>query len=399
MAQDGNGEIYVLGNRTGRAVGTGGFILGWSRAPSFEPEPSNGPPRLVSDPTGTARFGHPAARWPDILATNTQRIMGIRDPRNALVGGSHASNSVVPLHRVRNSLSGTHAGAGQARTAFPPTIHLPDGFHPEGIANGGGNLVYVAEFDNGAVFRADVRTGKGSILVPPQSGRQGIGIKLDGRTNLLFVCGGTTGHGYVYDAATGASIADFTLATGATFINDVVLTEDGAFFTDSFQPALYRLPLGKHGELPAPGAVQTLPLTGDFQFVPGQFNTNGIEVTPNGDQLIIVNDVTGKLYRVDPDTGLTAEIDLGGGAVVNGDGLVLRGHTLFVVENFTNRVDVVTLSPHLDRGRIVQVITDPRFDVPATAVLLGDALYVTNARFTTPVTPTTPYTVERVRAR
>jgi len=34
---------------------------------------------------------------------------------------------------------------------------------------------------------------------------------------------------------------------------------------------------------------------------------------------------------VDPDTGEASAIDLGGDAVPNGDGLLLRGHTLYVV--------------------------------------------------------------------
>ena len=42
-----------------------------------------------------------------------------------------------------------------------------------------------------------------------------MGIKYDGRTNLLFVAGGPTGHAFVYDASTGAEVADIPLATGA----------------------------------------------------------------------------------------------------------------------------------------------------------------------------------------
>jgi sugar lactone lactonase YvrE len=280
---------------------------------------------------------------------------------------------------------------------FPDVIHLPDGFHPEGIARGEGNTLYVAEFDTGAVFRADARTGTGSVLVPAQAGRHGLGIKLDRGSDLLYVCGGPAGHAYVYAAATGANVADFTLATGTTFINDVVLTERAAYFTDSSQPVLYKLPLA-HGR--PGGAIETLALSGqvDFDTTPGAFNGNGIVATHDGKQLIVVNSATGHLSLVDAATGNAQVIPLDGvkADVVNGDGLVLRGHTLYVVENFTNRIDVVELGPHFDRGDIVEIITDPRFDVPATAALLGDALYVTNARFTTPVTSTTPYTVVRV---
>ena len=74
-------------------------------------------------------------------------------------------------------------------------------------------------------------------------------------------------------------------------------------------------------------------------------------------------------------------IDLGGDTVVNGDGLVLLGRTLYVVENFSNQVEVVELSRRFNRGEVVRAITNPGFDIPATAAFFKGALYVTNARF------------------
>jgi sugar lactone lactonase YvrE len=274
-------------------------------------------------------------------------------------------------------------------------VALPDGFHPEGIAPGHDHIAYVAEFDTGAVLKIDVRTGKSAVLVPAQTGRQGLGLKLDQRTNYLFVCGGGTGHAYVYNAATGANVADYTLATSNTFINDVILTDDAAYFTDSSQPTFYKLPLGHHGQLPAQGAVKSIALAGDFQETTG-FNSNGIVVTPEG-KLIIVNSATGFLYNVDPRTGFAKQIDLGAGVnVVDGDGLLLLGHKLFVIENFTSTTAIVEMSHDFLKGKVVQTITSPDFDVTATAAKIGDALYITNARFEVTPTPTTPYWLTRV---
>ena len=55
----------------------------------------------------------------------------------------------------------------------------------------------------------------------------------------------------------------------------------------------------------APGAVEEIPLTGDFELIPDSFvgNANGIAATPNGKHLIIVNTTTGKLYLVDVRSG------------------------------------------------------------------------------------------------
>ncbi len=145
-------------------------------------------------------------------------------------------------------------------------------------------MIYSGSRANGAIYAADLRTGQGAILVPGQAGRVAVGLSFDARTNYIFAAGGPTGKAYVYDASTGALVREYTLtaATG-TFINDVIVTRDAAYFTDSLQAVYYRVPLGPGGRLAAPNAVETIPLSGDFQFVPGQFNSNGIEVTPNGD--------------------------------------------------------------------------------------------------------------------
>ena len=293
------------------------------------------------------------------------------------------------------ALAGLLLSAPALADHAPTVINLPDGFRPEGIPNGSGDTLYVAAFDSGSILKVDARTGSLSVLVPAQDGRMGLGVKLDchGR---LFVAGGGTGHAYVYDAHTGANIADFTLASGTTFVNDVILTKDAAYFTDSFQPVLYKLPLGNHGELPPAGGSQTIALTGDYQQVDG-FNANGIVLSPGGGgALIVVNSATGKLFEVDPATGFARAIDLGGGDVTNGDGLVLRGTTLYVVENFSNQVVVIKLKNGAQTGEIVKTITSPDFDIPATGALLGNSIIVTNARFTTPFTPTTPYWLTRV---
>jgi sugar lactone lactonase YvrE len=282
----------------------------------------------------------------------------------------------------------------------PASIALPPGFQPEGITTGGDDVLLIANFNDGSVLAAHASDGKRAPLVPAQAGRQALGLKIDARSNHLFVAGGGTGHAYVYDAHTGANVADYVLAAGPTFINDVIITEGAAYFTDSFRPVMYKIPLGRHGRLPDQSKVQAIPLTGDYLFVEFNpdgsraFNANGIEADRG--HLIIVNSVTGKLYAVDPDDGVATEISLGTGSVVNGDGLVLSGRTLYVVENFSNQVAVVHLSHRGNRGQIVDTLTSPLFDIPATAVLLDDALYVTNARFSTPHTESTPYQVTRV---
>jgi sugar lactone lactonase YvrE len=276
-----------------------------------------------------------------------------------------------------------------ATTAFPSRIDLPDGFQPEGIATAGEQF-YVGSIPTGAVYRGSLRTGQGSVLVQPQAGRAAIGMKVD--RGRLFVAGGNTGMAFVYDARTGANVTSYQLSTGGSFVNDVVVTKKAAWFTDSFKPVLYRVPLGPNGRPGAVSAVRTVQLTGDYAHGSG-FNVNGIDATPNGKSLVIVQSGTGKLFMVSAN-GVTKAIALAGGeSVVNGDGILLDGKTLYVAQNRSNVVAKIALSPNLRSGRVVRRISSPGFDVPTTVAEQGSRLYAVNARFTTPPTPTTDYWV------
>jgi sugar lactone lactonase YvrE len=287
------------------------------------------------------------------------------------------------------------ATAGAA--TYPDLIRLPDGWQPEGIAAGRGSSLYVGSIPTGAIWKADARTGQGEVLVPPRPGeRNAIGIKVDKR-NRLFVAGGPTGKAFVYDARTGADLASYQLATpgAATFVNDVVVTRRTAWFTDSRAAHLYALPLGRHGRLPAQDEVRTLPLTGDFQLQEGN-NLNGIVAARDGRVLLSVQTNTGKLFRINPRTGVTREVDLGGATLANGDGLLLAGRVLFVVQNRLNQIAVVALSRSLDRGRVVAELTDPDLDVPTTIAFQDGHLYAVNARFGTTDPQPARYDIVRV---
>ncbi|HEX6288798.1 MAG TPA: hypothetical protein VFZ66_06380 [Herpetosiphonaceae bacterium] len=284
----------------------------------------------------------------------------------------------------------------QGTDTFPSVISLPNGWLPEGVVTGRGPIIYSGSRANGAIYAADLRTGEGSILVAGATGRVAVGLDFDRRSNYIFVAGGATGDAYVYDAATGAEVAyyDFTSST-ATFINDVIVTRDAAYFTDSRQPVLYRVPLGPAGEVSAADGFEAIPLSGAWQQGTGN-NANGIEATADGKSLIVVNSSLGRLFEVDPQSGVATVIDLGGASVTNGDGILLSGQTLYVVRNRLNQIAVVELAPDLSTGTVVDTITNPAFDVPTTVAAFGNSLYAVNARFGTPNTPETTYTIVRV---
>lgn len=269
--------------------------------------------------------------------------------------------------------------------AFPDRIELRDDSNPEGI-DIAGTTFFVGSITSGTVYAGDIRTGDVDELVPPHPGRAAIG--LDEADGLIWVAGGPTGAAYVYDAETGADVDDFQLTTAtATFVNDVVVTDDAAFFTDSRQPVLHRVDT-------ASGAVSSVPLTGDYVHLAAPaFNLNGIDATPNGDTLLAVQTSNGHLYAIDADTGVATRVDLGGATLVGGDGVLLVGRTLYVVQNCSNQIAVVSLSGDLLSGEVVDTITDDDFDVPTTIARHGRNLYAVNARFGTTDPPPVDYWV------
>ncbi|MGH8900335.1 MAG: hypothetical protein ACRDYA_01305 [Egibacteraceae bacterium] len=64
---------------------------------------------------------------------------------------------------------------------------------------------------DGAIYVGDFVAGEGRVFVPGNEGRSASGVEVDQR-NRLFVAGGFTGRAAVYDAATGAHLADYQLA-------------------------------------------------------------------------------------------------------------------------------------------------------------------------------------------
>jgi hypothetical protein len=287
------------------------------------------------------------------------------------------------------------APASAAQPNFPDLIQLPAGFQPEGIASGRGTSFFTGSLTAAGVYRGDFRTGEGGVFIPG-NGRTHVGMKVDPRTNYLFVAGGPSGQAFVYDAGTGDEMRVLNAPVGG-FVNDVVVTRTAAYFTNSAAPVFFRLALGSGGTLPGTAELEAVNLSGDWEQVPG-FNGNGIDATPDGSRLIIVNSAVGKLYLVDPATGYADAIELqgGDGNVRSGDGILLDGKTLYVLQNRLNRIAVISMAPDYASGVISRYITDSDFNVPTTLAEIGNSLYAVNAKFGTPPGPTIPYEAVKV---
>ncbi|MFF0475719.1 superoxide dismutase [Streptomyces sp. NPDC004284] len=286
--------------------------------------------------------------------------------------------------------TGTAHAAGPGGR-WPAGFPLPRGFQPEGIAIGRSPYAYFGSLADGAVYRASLATGEGRIIHQgPGAGHSTVGLKIDRSERRLFLAGGWSRDIRVIDPRSGAPLRELSgLGAENTVVNDVILTPDAAWFTDSYQPQLFRLALDRTGE-PADG-ITVLPLGGDWTQGP-DFTANGIERTPDGRALLVVNTFQdgGSLLRVDPRTGLARKVDLGDLKIPHGDGLLLLGRDLYVVQQVINQIDVVRLDATGTRGTAIARITDPdRFRVPATAAVWGDRIYLPNARFGLDPDPTT----------
>lgn len=293
------------------------------------------------------------------------------------------------------SLVAAPAEAKHARSA-PETIPLPDGWQPEGITTDGKDL-FVGSLADGALWRTSPRTGEGEVLAEGAEGRVAVGIEHDRRRDLVWVAGGPTAEVRAHDADTGEVLATYAFPGTNRFLNDLVVTRDGVWVTDSNNQELAVVPLGPGRGLPAADAATTLPLTGDLVYQPG-FNLNGIAAVRGA--LLAVQSNTGTLFRIDPATGETDAVDLGGASLTTGDGIEPgRGGQVFVVRNRLNRIADVRLERDLTEGEVVRELTDDDFDVPTTAALVRGSLWAVNARFGTPPTPTTSYDVVRVGLR
>lgn len=307
---------------------------------------------------------------------------------------------------------GTPAAGGESGARV---FELPgDMVYPEGVTyDGRTGEFYVGSTGDGTIFRGDVVTGE--VEVFSEGGSDGrtiaVGMKIDG-TGKLFVAGGPTGMVWVYDTRTGDLLASFAngLGQGETFLNDIALTSGGdAYVTDSLNPVLYRvlgadIPFEAPAATPSAGGAGATPAAGAtlepfvefegtaLQYVEG-FNLNGIVATPDGAALIVVQGNTGALYHIDIASQAITEVDLAGETVTGGDGMLLAGQTLHVVNQ--GQITPVELDEDFLTGTVGEPFADPSFQGPTTIAMYGSCLLVVNAQFAAREsgTPELPFTV------
>ena len=123
-------------------------------------------------------------------------------------------------------------------------------------------------------------------------------------------------------------------------------------------------------------------------------------MTPNGKYLIVVQSNTGKLFRIEIATKDVEPIDLGGATVPGGDGILLQGATLWVLQNNVALLTEIRLNVEAATGEVVARTTDPSFAFPTTLTDARGRLLVVNSQFNRRgpgLSPTLPFTVSVIR--
>ena len=297
--------------------------------------------------------------------------------------------------------SATPRSPGHHRCS-PASVPLPDGFRPEGITSGPGTTFYAGSVGNGAIWRGDLRTGTGRYLLPGATGRSLRGLQYDPRTGLVWAVGNDAAGAKVWavNARTGAVVRAIDVPGGA-FLNDLVVTRAAVWVTDSRVDRLTRVALTEAGR-PTSAAPTFVPLSGAWPTTtPAGLGANGIRRLADG-QLVLNNSTAGGLFAVKARTGVATAIPVSGAKLVGGDGLELRGATLYDVRGSgTSTVSVLTLRrtsagwTATNRGDL----RSPLLDVPSTATLNHGALYAVNARFGVASPGTATYSVTRLPLR
>lgn len=298
-------------------------------------------------------------------------------------------------------LAGAPAEAGSSgRSKLPIQIDLPDGFFPEGIAAGRGATFYVGSLADGSISRGDFRTGEVEPLTEPAGPFSVVGVAVD-RHGRVWAAGGPSGAARVYDGRTGELLMTYQFtAPFESFINDVVLDGDYAWFTDSgtqnspdpeiFQfagePRLFRVPIGRR--LASPDKFSEL----DVKIPDVEFpNLNGIETTPNRRNLLVAHSSLSALFNVEPRTGDAVQVKIDQ-PFEGADGIRRQGRTLYIA-NTGNDITQLRLNRKGTVGHVRRTLVAQGAESTTTIAIFAGGLYLPDARF---FSQSDPYRIYRV---
>nr|WP_162865702.1 superoxide dismutase family protein [Deinococcus wulumuqiensis] len=261
--------------------------------------------------------------------------------------------------------------------------------HPEGVAyDAKKGVIYTGSAQNGTIYAVNAQSG--AVTKFQEGGAYGrqvaLGLKVDPQ-GRLWIAGGAQGTVSILTPDGMTLKVLETPKSPRPYVNDLVMAPDGnVYVTDSSRPVIFRVDR-------ALNLTAWLDLGGTpIKYGPG-VNLNGIAATPDGRYLLAMQLNTGELWRIDLKTKAVKKVM---GGLVNGDGLLLDGRTLYVARNKDQVVAKVSLSADYGSGQLVaqEPLNGLRF--PATLAKVGNDLVVTQAQLDRlGGTPETPFKLTR----
>lgn len=411
LTERAHGGVHIRVEVRGMAPGDHGFHIHANGSCAPGPDPVSG---LVVDfggagghfdPHGTRNHGQPgqspheahAGEAPNIsVGPNGQGTLDFLHPHIRLLPGNMSvlGRSLV-VHDKEDDYASDPAGNSGGRIACGVIESATSGMvqgrailegtnvFPEGIAvDPRSGTAYVGSSSEGHIFRIVPGAEQAeSFQMGGSPGRQGaFGMKVDD-SGRLWVAGGPGNTVAVLDLqrATTLAVIEGPKNGPQGFLNDLVITGQHAYVTDSFRPVLWRIAT-------APGAVARLEPWLDLRrspirYQPNEINLNGIVASADGRWLLTIQLVTGQLWRIDAATGEVNEVRVDAGSLIHGDGLVLLGpDELVVMRNADNELVRLRLAQGWGSSQVVQRVRDPRLKYPTTAAMQGSSLLVVNGQ-------------------
>jgi Cu-Zn family superoxide dismutase len=277
-----------------------------------------------------------------------------------------------------------HAGSAAADSQRDEAYDLPGaGVFLEGIGVDQKRGVFYVSATNrdGNIYRGELGQQQLEVWVGPRTGDNGRGIDVD-QAGRVYVAGGPSAEVRVFDAS-GALLAELPTGEAGSFLNDVWVGKDGAaYITDSSLPRIWRV-AQRGGEWVielwrdvSDTITYTPPLT--------DFDLGGIVGTPDGRYLLTSQGTTGQLWRINIATKAIIEVAVDGSPLVNADGIVLRGHHLYVVQNFSRQITKLRLSGNWRHADVSEVLATPADRTFTTAKIARGQLLLVDSKFGVP---------------
>jgi Beta-propeller repeat len=276
---------------------------------------------------------------------------------------------------------GVNTGAATAQSQRDEAYDLPEaGVFLEGIGVDQRRGVFYVSATNrdGTLYRGELGQQQLEVWVGPRAGDNGRGIDVDD-AGRVYVAGGPSAEVRVFDAA-GTLLAELPTSVTGSFLNDIWVGKDGAaYVTDSSLPRIWRVT--------QQGGEWVIELWRDVSdtitYTPSltDFDLGGVVGTPDGRYLLTTQGTTGQLWRIDLATKSIIQVDLNGSLLVNADGIVLRGHDLYVVQNFSRQITKLHLSGDWSSGEVREVLPTPADRTFTTAKIARGQLLVVDSKF------------------